>query len=735
MKKIININLSGRVIPIEDSAYEKLQAYIESLRRYFSHEEGRDEIINDIESRIAELMNEKIRKGASSVTDADIDEIIASMGRPEDFDADAADTTEASQREQQQYTYAETKAKKKLYRDSSDKFVGGVCSGIAAYLNVDPAIVRILFAIITFGGFGLGFLAYILLWIILPEKDIENFGGKRLYRNPEDRMIAGVAGGLAAYFNIRSSNVRLIFLAPLILSVLIGILDGFTWWDGFDFFPNIVFGSLSSTFFLAYVILWMVLPEAHSPYEKMEMRGEKVDVNSIRQNVQDGMGTMKDKVKGWGEEVKASAQNFGNKAKDFANTRGKTFASEVGDTARRGGRGIGHAIGVLFKVFFLFIAGTIAFALFVALMALIFGGIAWWPVNNFLWTSKWQQLYAWGTLLFFLFVPLIGFITWVIRRILRVRSRNSYLGWTFGGLWVLGWISVTLFASSIGKDFREHEPSSTAVSVSQPQNGKMIVKVSEPELEYTGSFGWMNDDGEGWDLSADTMKLSFVKFDILKSDDSLYYITVKKYSSGRTEGEARARAEKIQYSVSYRDSVLDLGSGFAINKDDKFRGQNIEIEIKIPVGKRIVFDESIDDKLNAVSFKQRRNRRWYRNDWNFDYDDVRRWRTNVEFTMGSDGVLRSNGRTIDQPSRPSDGEYRYQDDNIKNQPANNDDIQRQIEEEKIKQKEAEDRIRDLEKKKKEASRPNTSNPESIEDKDDIAMSSPSPVFSLVKSFF
>ena len=87
MKKIININLSGRVIPIEDSAYEKLQGYIESLRRYFSHEEGRDEIINDIESRIAELMNEKIRKGASSVTDADIDEIIASMGRPEDFDA------------------------------------------------------------------------------------------------------------------------------------------------------------------------------------------------------------------------------------------------------------------------------------------------------------------------------------------------------------------------------------------------------------------------------------------------------------------------------------------------------------------------------------------------------------------------------------------------------------------------------------------------------------------------
>ena len=102
MKKIININLSGRVIPIEDSAYEKLQAYIESLRRYFSHEEGRDEIINDIESRIAELMSEKVRKGATSVTDADIDEIIASMGRPEDFDAEAAEPGPKTQQQNQQ---------------------------------------------------------------------------------------------------------------------------------------------------------------------------------------------------------------------------------------------------------------------------------------------------------------------------------------------------------------------------------------------------------------------------------------------------------------------------------------------------------------------------------------------------------------------------------------------------------------------------------------------------------
>src|SRR5688572_6421976 len=135
MKKIININLSGRVIPIEDAAYETLQAYIESLRRYFSQEDGRDEIINDIESRIAELMSEKVRKGASCVTEADIEEIIASMGRPEDFDAEANESTEsAGPIPGAQYSSTGKKTRNRLYRDTSDKFIGGVCSGIANYL-------------------------------------------------------------------------------------------------------------------------------------------------------------------------------------------------------------------------------------------------------------------------------------------------------------------------------------------------------------------------------------------------------------------------------------------------------------------------------------------------------------------------------------------------------------------------------------------------------------------------
>ena len=191
MKKIININLSGRVIPIEDSAYEKLQEYIESLRRYFANEEGRDEIINDIESRIAELMSEKARKGADCITDADVNEIANSMGRPEDFEGEEvreqtySSSSAGATSAQAAFTEAPPKQKRGLYRDTSDKFLGGVCSGIAAYLNIDPAIVRILFAVIILGTWFLGLLVYVIMWIVLPAKEVEGYTGKRLFRNPE----------------------------------------------------------------------------------------------------------------------------------------------------------------------------------------------------------------------------------------------------------------------------------------------------------------------------------------------------------------------------------------------------------------------------------------------------------------------------------------------------------------------------------------------------------------------
>src|SRR5262249_50570617 len=162
-----------------------------------------------------ELMSEKIRKGQDAITETDVDEIIGAMGRPEDFEAEENETISTGTQSQQsgssdQQSYTRTK-RQRLYRDSSDKILGGVASGLANYLDVDPAVVRILMFLFVFTA-GIGILLYLVLWAVLPSKDLDNYSGKRLFRNPDNKVIAGVAGGVAAYFNIQAWVLRFILV-------------------------------------------------------------------------------------------------------------------------------------------------------------------------------------------------------------------------------------------------------------------------------------------------------------------------------------------------------------------------------------------------------------------------------------------------------------------------------------------------------------------------------------------
>src|SRR5580698_7295197 len=146
MKKIININFHSRVIPIEETAYDILQQYVESLRRYFANEEGREEIISDIENRFSELFADTLKKGAACITDADVNAIIASMGRPEEFEEEGtaahtsssagagagttAGTTGSTTGGPQQGYGPYTDEPRRLYRAANDKVFGGVCAGL-----------------------------------------------------------------------------------------------------------------------------------------------------------------------------------------------------------------------------------------------------------------------------------------------------------------------------------------------------------------------------------------------------------------------------------------------------------------------------------------------------------------------------------------------------------------------------------------------------------------------------
>ena len=176
MKKVININFQGRVVPIEESAYDNFQQYIDSLRVYFANEEGRDEIINDIEGRIAELFAEVLQKGNTCITDADVESVLNSMGRPQDFDAEGVNSAEQTTAENKRNnTGSSSTSGNRLFRDENNKILGGVCSGIANYLNIDPLIIRILTAIFI----GVTFIPYLVLWIAVPSTASKMIGALR----------------------------------------------------------------------------------------------------------------------------------------------------------------------------------------------------------------------------------------------------------------------------------------------------------------------------------------------------------------------------------------------------------------------------------------------------------------------------------------------------------------------------------------------------------------------------
>lgn len=652
MKKVININFQGRVVPIEETAYELLKQYIESLRRYFINEEGRDEIINDIESRIAELFSERLKKGITCITDEDVNVVIAGMGRPEDFEAQETEPTTPSAQQktysqeesQSGYTYTTSSpGRGRLYRNADDKILGGVCSGLANYLGIDPVIMRIIFVILI----GALFWVYILLWIIVPSQSVQSNITKRLYRSTDDKVIGGVCGGLAVYFNISPWIPRLIFSLPLIIGLISGPFD--FWWHDMDFWwgPKIITGSLGSTLFITYIILWISVPIATTAAEKLEMRGEKVDLNSIRNTVKEDIQSLKSKAQNWSSEVKQSAQQLGERARELGQAAGssaKTYAAEANPALRHARSGCGHVIGVLFKAFFLFIAGIIALSLFGVFIGLLFGGFAVFPLKNFVLEGFWQNALAWATLFLFFGVPIVALITWLIRRIMGVRSKNHYLGYVFGSLWVIGLVSAIILGGLFARNFKTKsgiEEQMTAFV--QPAQGKLYLDVATSPIRYYGGdwFGFEgNDDWPVYGINQDTLMLNNVRINLVKSKDSSYHIYKVRFSRGNNPDAARKLAENIQFNITQQDSVLILPKGFAISRNDKFRNQQVLVVVEIPIGKRIQIDRSIDNfEWFNVEFNRRRG---WNLDWDESWDHTYHWESNKEYIMTPDGLEKAD---------------------------------------------------------------------------------------------
>lgn len=183
MKKTVTVNLDKTIFNIDDDAYEILDAYLKSLNDHFAHEEGGQEILNDIESRIAELFKERLGYGMQVITRQEVSEVIAIMGRPDEIEnpleGETSDET-TGEKDTDSNSNADTlhnadtasesatPRRRRLYRDPDNRILGGVASGIAYYIGIDVVLVRVILVLLL-PLWASSIWIYLLLWICVPE--------------------------------------------------------------------------------------------------------------------------------------------------------------------------------------------------------------------------------------------------------------------------------------------------------------------------------------------------------------------------------------------------------------------------------------------------------------------------------------------------------------------------------------------------------------------------------------
>ncbi len=553
MKKNISINISGIIFHIEEDGYETLRKYLDSVNRYFSTFEDSSEILSDIESRIAEIFLAKLNEGKQVITAEDVQSLIATMGNVSDFKAaeetEFASTGESKEKQQKQSFSGTASPNKKLFRDQKRKILGGVCAGLGHYFNVDAVWPRLILALLAL-GYGGGILLYIILWIALPASDsLEDEASiKKMYRNPDQKVLGGVAGGIASFFGADVVLIRLLFVVTAF------------------------FGGAG---FILYIILWISLPEARTITEKMEMQGEPVTLSNIESTVKKGLNE-KDQQE---ESTLAKIILFPFRAlgavlNAIAKILGPIFNVTV-DVLR-------VAIGIVITLL-----GVTMIITLLLLAGVVLGVIS--PA-----TPLWGDAQLSG-----LSIPLDA-------------MRNSFPGWSITFAFIAAFVPamfILLIGSSIIAKKIIFRPiigwtlfvmffvSVAFLSISVPQFIMSFKEEGEFKEEQTFALPAKN-------LLLDINEVGLDDYDVtnltLRGYEGKELKLVKRFESqGSTRKVAAENAQMITYTVVQKDdSILVFDSNITFKKDAKFRAQRLDLELFIPYQQKFKLDKEMWRLIN-----------------------------------------------------------------------------------------------------------------------------------------
>lgn len=572
MKKNISINLQGMIFHIEEDGYEVLRNYLESIKIYFSGYAGHQEIIADIESRMAEIFYATLTPAKQVITLEDVNALVKKMGSVNDFAQQDKDEDEVEIRGEAPKMIGSTtsgsynsgtgntsegkgaySAPKKLYRDGNRKVIAGVASGIAAYFNTEALWIRlflvflVLIAPATAGlSAGFIFLLYILCWISLPLNYDTPVGtgayssadttSRKLFRNPDDKKLGGVCSGLALYLGVDAAVMRLIFLILLFA------------------------GGAS---LLIYLLLWIILPEAKTVTEKAQMQGKPLTLSGIENS------------------LKNSLQPDGANQEESPLVRlillPVRLISQILVVLSRVLGPFLNALLAVVRVFAGVLLLLMALSGIVALVSLLLvslGAIhnaSFINLNDVPANFFFTDFPLFGKIAGFLggLIPLVFLIILGIALLSKRFYMRATVGWSLFAVWLIS--SFVFFISVVNyhKNFEE--------------DGAFVAERTFPANYQTITLD-ANKIERVFDTNINVEIESYAGSDIR---------LVQQFSAeGRTEEDAIKNARMMNYRAVMKDSVLVLDNGFTFKANALFREQDLALKLRLPEGKqyRISYD-------------------------------------------------------------------------------------------------------------------------------------------------
>lgn len=501
MKKTFTINISGTVFHIDDDAHEKLNNYLNKLTRYFGNDPDAKEIVQDIESRIAELFSQKLKGGSEVITIDHVEEIIQVMGMPESFSETKEEKEEASK------TIITRTRGKKLYRDPDNRVLGGVCGGLGAYFNIDPVAIRLIFVVLC---------------------------------TPFLRIFVPMGSGV-----------------------------------------------------LVYLVLWIVVPKARSIAQRLEMRGKEANVNNIS--------------KSFREDFQDINQNS-RENMEYIQGRERSPLLKI-------------LLIIALVIFSPFLLIIFIVALIPLIVSLFVGGhvIGHFPhgLHHIFETSPWDfefphhlnflvssdiLTWFWIGLALVVGIPLIMLAYSVLKLIFRFKTKRRTVGLVSLVLWIVG-LTILIGATISGvNDFKSTATRSKEESFSTRAD-TLYLKLGADEFSNYSDSEFDLEGLKVASLNDQEFLVGTPRFTIEKSEDNNFSIIIKSKAKGKDLNKAQGNAREVIYKYNQQDSLISFQPCFMIPSQSSWHSQEVNILLKVPVNKTVYLSNDLVKIIHDIKNK------------------------------------------------------------------------------------------------------------------------------------